>query len=146
MKIDFTKEQFENLMKMVYLGNWMANAHKTDDTIEKYSEIENYIFSFAKDFGFEEYVDDSDANKGKFYPTRMFEEDTDINTIHDDYNNDTFWDELVERLTIRDFRKKYSIEEITKMSSEERFSEMGKIEEKYADEVEEYGIDRLIIK
>ena len=53
MKINFTKKQFENLLKLVYLGEWMANAHKTDDIIEKYREMLFYVFSFAEEFGFE---------------------------------------------------------------------------------------------
>ena len=121
MKIAFTKKQFENLLKMVYLGNWMANAHRTDDTIEKYEDLEYYIFSFAKDFGFKEYADDEKVGDGKFYPTCVFEEETDINKLHDEYDNDTFWNEIVDRLAERDFVRKYGIDKIQKMSREERF-------------------------
>ena len=35
MEIKFTKEQYENLMKLVYLGNWMINAIRTDDKSKK---------------------------------------------------------------------------------------------------------------
>jgi len=81
-KIEFTKEQFEALLKLVYLGNWLANANRDGSNenphLEEYEKIENYIFSFAKQFGFDEYVDDKDAREGKFYPTRTFEEGTDV--------------------------------------------------------------------
>jgi len=145
MKINFTKKQFENLLKLVYLGEWMANAHRTDDVIKKYQEIMFYIFSFAKDFGFEKYVDDENVGDGKFYPTRLFEEDTDINKIHDEYDDNTFWDEIIDRLAKRDFVKKYGVDKIKKMSREERFNKICECEEKDADEVEKNGIDRLEI-
>lgn len=144
MKINFTKKQFENLLKLVYLGNWMANAYRTDDIIKKYEELENYVFSFAKEFGFAEYVDDELADEGKFFPTRVFEE-TDVNELHDEYDDETFWDEILDRLTDRDFVRKYGIEAIKKMSSEERWEKMGEFEEKYAEEMEKYGIERLEI-
>ena len=31
MQIEFDKKQYEILLKLVYLGNWMANAHRTED-------------------------------------------------------------------------------------------------------------------
>lgn len=146
MKINFTKEQFERLMKLVYLGNWMANAHRTDDIIKKYEELEHYIFSFAKDFGLEKYVDDEEAKDGKFYPTRYFEEETDVNKLHDEYDNDTFWDEIVDRLARRDFIRKYGIKAIQKMSLEQRIEKEYEFEKEYEKEIDKHGIERLEIK
>lgn len=37
--IEFTKERFEALLKLVYLGNWMANAHR-DEPIAEYERLE----------------------------------------------------------------------------------------------------------
>ena len=48
MEIKFTKEQYENLMKLVYLGNWMINAIRTDDRVKKYDELKHYIFFFRQ--------------------------------------------------------------------------------------------------
>ena len=146
MQIEFTKEQFENLMKLVYLGNWMANAHRTDDIIEKYEDLESYVFSFAKDFGLEKYVDDEDADKGKFFPTRFFEEKTDINELHDEYDDENFWTELPDRLGERDFFRKYPQKEREKMTQEERFLKMQECIIKWEDELEDNGIERLEIK
>ncbi len=143
MKINFTKKQFENLLKLVYLGNWVVNAHRTDDTIKKYEDLEHYVFSFAKAFGFEEYADAEKVGNGEFYPTRVFEEETDINKLHDEYDSDTFWDEIVDRLAERDFIRKYGVDKIQKMSRDERFEKICECEEKYADEIEKNGIERL---
>ncbi len=143
MKINFTKKQFENLLKLVYLGEWMANAHKTDDVIEKYREMLFYVFSFANEFGFEEYVDNEKVNNGKSYPTRFFEEETDVNELHDEYDDDTFWDELIDRLAHRDLIKEFGIEKVGKMDRKERFTRLCRAEEKYVDEIEKYGIERL---
>lgn len=41
MEISLTKEQYEDLIKIVYLGTWMVNAFRTDDRIEKYEEFED---------------------------------------------------------------------------------------------------------
>ncbi len=146
MQIEFTKQQFKNLLKLIYLGEWMTNAHRTDDRIKKYEDMLNYIFSYAKKFGFEKYVDDEDVNNGKFYPTRFFEEKTDVDQLHEEYDDKTFWDELIHRLGKRDFFRKYSKNEIKKMSEEEWFEKFYRCINKWGDEVDKYEIERLSIK
>ena len=143
MKIEFTKEQFESLLKSVYLGNWVANAHRTDDMIKEYEEIEDYIFSHAKEFGFDEYVDDEKADKGKFFPARIFEEEADIQKLIEEYDKETFWDEIIDRLAARDLFRQYSRAELEKMDGNERMEKLGILEEKWAKEINENGIERL---
>lgn len=147
--IKLTKEQFEDLLKMVYLGNWMVNACRDgsaeDPNIEKYEKIHDYVFSLAPKFGWEKYVDHEESDGDKYYPTRFFEEETDINSLHDEYDNNTFWDELPDRLGERDFWEKYTQKEVEAMSKEERFIKRCECSEPYEDEVYKYGIERLKI-
>jgi len=76
MKIFFTKKQYEALIKLVYLGDWMANSCKTGDERDmEIEKVEQYIYSFAKDFGMENLFDQS--KRGMIYPTRAFEENLD---------------------------------------------------------------------
>jgi len=150
IKIGFTKEQFEILLKLIHLGEWMVNANRTgalEDPIKKeYEAITHYIFSFAKQFGFDKYVDDEDAEKGRFYPTREFEEETDIQGLREEYDEETFWAEITERLGDRDFFRNYSKKEIRKMSREERFKKLYEFIDKWGEEINEYGIERLEAK
>jgi len=146
MKIKFTKEQYENLLKLVYLGNWMINAirsgAKGDEQIEKYNELEQYIFSFAKDAGLERYIEFNERYD-KFFPTRDFEEDKEIEQYLEDYNDEIFWDELADRLGTRDFIRQYGMEMIEKMDSEERFLKQQEFIIKYEEEFEKNGIENL---
>ncbi len=145
MKINFTKKQFEVLLKLVYMGNWIANAHRTgredDKRIEKYEEVEKYLLSFAKEFGLEKYVDIDDE---KMYPSIELEED-ETDELIDEYDNETFWEELIDRFTRRDFVREYGEEEISKMDTMERIEKDHPFLEKYQDEIYNYGIDRLEI-
>ena len=147
--ISFTKERFATLLKLVYLGNWLANAQRDgsreNPNLKEYEAIEDYIFSFAKQFGFGEYVDDEEAAKGKFYPTRMLEEETDVQKRIEEYDEDTFWDELIDRLGDRDFHRQYSKDDIEKMTREERFEKLYECIDKWTDEINEHGIERIKI-
>lgn len=145
--VELTRAQYFALLKAVYLGNWVANANRDgsadDPHKEEYEAIEDYIFSLAKHFGFDEYVDDEDVDKGKFYPTRKFEEGTDVNELHDEYDEETFWDELCDRLGERDFARRYSKEERKTMSNEEHFIKLQECIIAWEEEVEKHGIERL---
>ena len=144
--IELTKEQYESLLKMVYLGNWMANAHRTEDIKKEYERIEDYIFSFAPKFGFEKYMIHEESDGEKFFPTRFFEEETDVDSLHNEYDENTFWDELPERLGERDFYEKYKEKEIENMSREERFEKLYECIDVYDDEFCANGIKRLRIE
>jgi hypothetical protein len=102
MNIEFTKEQFLTLLKIVYLGNWMANAQREDGLIEEYESMESFIFSQAKKFGYDKYLDDELKDENLYFPTRAFEEETRVHELVEEYDEDSFWDELVERLSERD--------------------------------------------
>jgi len=146
MEIRLTKEQYENLIKLVYLGNWMINAIRLkDERIKKYDDIEQYIFSFAKAFSLEKYIE-FDKEFNRFFPTREFEENTDIEQYREDYDDEVFWQELSNRLGSRDFYKKYGEEAIRKMDQKERFLKEQEFIIKYEEELEKNGLDNLEIK
>ena len=50
MKIELTKEQLAALVKLVYLGNRMANDWRAEDVIEEYDEIESLVLDAAPDY------------------------------------------------------------------------------------------------
>lgn len=147
--IVLTKEQYLALLKAVYLGNWMANANRDgsqeDPHVEEYEAISDYIFSFAPQFGFEEYMSHEKDYGTSFYSTNAFEEKTDVHQLHHEYDEETFWDELCDRLGEKDFHRTYSAEEINNMSNEERFLKLQECIIVHEEEAERYGIERLEI-
>ena len=148
--IELTKKQFEALIKAVFLGNWMVNAYRDgsleDPHIHEYENIEEYFFSLAPQFGLEKYMNHSVDDVGKHYPSNFFEETTDVHKLHEVYDEENFWDELAERLGERDFIKKYSREEIKKMSEKNYFEKLYKSIDRYSEEFEKLGLERMVIK
>jgi len=51
MNFQLTKEQLAALVKLVYLGNRMANDWRTDDVIEEYDEVESLVLEAAQKHG-----------------------------------------------------------------------------------------------
>lgn len=144
--IEFTRKQFETLLKAVYLGNWVANAHRETGTLREYDEMEDYIFSQAEKFGLGKYAD-HEAEDGKHYfPSMEFEENTDVHSLHEEYDASSFWDEIIDRLGERDFYMRYREVEIEKMDDEERFEKLHECCDEWAEEISRYGIRRLDVR
>jgi hypothetical protein len=145
MKINFTKKEYETLVEMLEIANWIIDSDEETDKVEdgSYEALSQKLLSYAKDFGFDEYVT-YDKEVGKYFTTADFEQNRTMKHIevYDDY---TFWHELSYRLAIRDLLKEYSEEKLRQMENYERYKLITGLEEKYNDEFENVGIDNLEI-
>lgn len=144
MKINITKKQYVTLAKAVYLGNWMANAQRTgqkyDPQYEEYNDIADYVYSFAKDFGFS---DDFEAGL-EFSDSE--EEPPETSRLHEEYDEQNFWEVLPDMLGRRDFFRRYSKEEMMEMTQEEYFIKLQECIIAWEEECENYGVERLEIQ
>lgn len=138
MKIDFTKEQYQILMNLVYMGNWVVNSYETDCD-DDYDQLEKYVFSKAGEFSLEELADEEGL------PTRKFEEESEVFDFIDDYDEQSFWDELTQRLAYRDACKKYGEKTIMAMEPEERFPIIEELLEKYEEIFEKNGLEAVTL-
>ena len=143
MKIDMTEGQFEVLLKMVYLGGWMAGL-ATDEPDKEFSNFEQYVLSLAKGFGFESYVGfDKDAHA--YYPTEEFEEKTGVVDMIGDYNMHTVWEEVVLSLARRDLAAEYGDLAVSSMSEEESIEKEYPFILKYEEELRQNGFENFQI-
>ncbi len=135
-----TKEQYLALAKAVYLGNWMANANRSgrkgDPHMEEYESITEYVFSLAPEFGFSK-------NLERELEGDMTTDTSEVLRLHDEYDEETFWDELCDGLGERDFYNKYKREEPRAMSEEEHFMKLQECIIEWEDELETHGLERL---
>ena len=147
MKIEFTQKEYECLLDVLYIADWVMNAHKVEDDprTEAYRKLEQKIFSYAKDMGFENLVEYASDFK-KYFPTRELEEEGPAREFIEEFENDSFWEELTSRLADRDSARKVGgIEKLYKLSFEDRAKIILPFEEKYASEFEARGLDGLSI-
>ncbi len=141
MNITLSQEQYRTLLLMVYLGDWMVNAHKTEPD-RTFGNLEHYIFSFAEAFGVQGLVEWFEDEK-KHYATQDMDDLAE--PYIEEYDNETFWDELIDRLADRDFLAEYGQDAIEKMTPEERLIKREEFVERYEEEFVEQGLDRVTI-
>lgn len=144
MKIEFTQKQYEALLKIVYLGSWMASSTK-EKPEKEYENIEQYILSFAKDFNMEKFVG-FDKKQKSYYPSEEFENSTDVVQQIDDYDEYQVWETLVLSLSHRDIVKKYGEKKVEQMSEDELLEKEFPLIQKYEEEFREHGFDNLYVR
>jgi hypothetical protein len=141
MKIDLTNKQYRDLIELLFLGNWLANASRTgaegDERLEKYEEIQDYILSQAQHFQADDVVK---AQGNDFYTTMDFEEL--LMPIVEEYDDYTFWEQISMKLANRDLLRE--IGPVSQMKEEHR-ERMYEIEEQYENEFTKNGLKNLAI-
>jgi len=143
MKINITKKIYGQLLDLCYIARWMNDTIK-DPSPGRFEEIEQYLLSLAKEFGFEKAVA-FDKQQGKYSLTRDFVEQSDLIPFIDAYDNNIFWEELVYRLGWRDVLRAYSEEKLSALSEEERKQLSEVYIDRYAREFEAKGLENLAL-
>lgn len=78
-----------------------------------------------------------------FFLTNEFLDESIVDELIDEYNNDTFWDELMFRMAERDLIEKYGEDAVRKMKFEERVDKEQPFLDAYRKEFEENGLSNL---
>ena len=149
MNIDLTEEELRLALDMLYMAEWMLNAHKVgnENHHTEYKLVEQKFWAAAHHSGKFDDLVDYDETHDMYWPTRAFEDDLDEKGFINEYDNDTFWDELANRLARRDAVKQSGgIEKFADLSGEERLMRMFGFEEAYNEEFVRYGLERIYIK
>lgn len=145
MKIEFSKEQYETLLRLAYLGNWMANAYDEDPEDNQFTGLVSYICGFAKDAGLGDLVE-HDKEAGMSFPSADLQEDEQLNELIERYDDSVFLDKLIFNLAGKDMLEKYGEKKITAMTDEQFFKEEGTFIQKYQKEFAKNGIRNLMVK
>ncbi|MCG8570031.1 MAG: hypothetical protein MJB14_07800 [Spirochaetes bacterium] len=142
MEIKFSEEQYKSLLKMIYLGEWMVNSYQ-DQPNQEFFQLAQYIYSFTDKFNLQKLVE-KDQEFNEYFPSAEMEES--IQEFIDDYDNENFWDEIIEKLAWRDMVEDHGEAAIKEMSINDLNEKRLPYLTKYAKEFEENGIKNLTIK
>ena len=142
MKIEFSKSQYKTLVKALFLASWVVDSHKTEEPGDEFERLEQYILSLGKFFDLKNV--EFDDKHGKYYHDREFEEKT--LKLLEEFVDESFWVELIDRLAERDFFNALGESEIRTMSRDERFRKFYEFADPYEAEFAEHGLDNLVIR
>ncbi len=147
MNIEIGKEEYAKLVDLLYIAGLVVTGNKTRDTpaTKPYEAVIQKFYALAPqmDEG-DRIVYDFDLEK--FLPAKSLEESSSARSLLDEFIDESFWHELIARLTDRDLEHQAGgAEKLQTISPDERFDLETPIEERYLEEFEQHGIERLHI-
>ena len=144
MKINFTKKEYRTLIKLIQISDWVINSHRHrgDSAVENEAAVVQKIYSHAKEMECEDLIMYS-KELGEFFETQYAEFDSEARRYIEEYDEETFWAELIDRLSKRDVMSKTTEEEFLRMPQEEKIRLFCDAEEPWEKEVQEHGLKRI---
>ena len=143
MQITLSQDQYEKLAHLVYLGNWLVNSYRSSERLEEYDKLAEDVMSFAPAAGLKDRVE-FDEFEGRYYPSRKLDEE--MRKFWEEYDEDVFWNMLIDGLAERDYGRKYSEVDLNTMEWEEYDKKLEPFLKKYEKEIEEHGLERLEVR
>ena len=134
MQIELTNKEFRMLLDMVYIGNWILNSTRGEDRFQDYDNIESKLFALCHNTGLRALAQVQD---GTTVPSQAYTQ----GGIHEAiafYEDNIFYEILAEELSRRDM----NYPEVTP----ENYGEIVERMNRYMDEFELSGIDRLVLE
>jgi hypothetical protein len=103
MKISFTPKEYARLLELAWCGRWMAASRKGDKTpaARRYDGIFQKLLELATPLGCADLVEEQ--GDGALGASAKLEENEHVQEVIGEFENDTFWHELVTRLAERDY-------------------------------------------
>lgn len=146
MKVNITKKEYRTLLDLLGIAGWVLYAYREDNAkrTAEYREIEQKLYAKAAEYGCADLIA-HDAEEDQYFPTAEYEEEGPVLKFIDEYNDETFWKELVERLAMRDVLSRVGQKEFHAMGVEERLEKLDAAIGVYEEEFAKNGLNRLEI-
>lgn len=147
--ISLSPDEFSRLLKLVYLGEFMANVDLNDDALDDerkaFADLRSKLFGLAEENGKPHYAF-YDLPRDEWFASRGLEEDAVIRKIVQEYDEHVFWEELSDRLSSRDLMDEYGKDTIKNMEDEHYARAQDTLLDYYDREFDTHGVDRLHVR
>ena len=145
MKLHLTKKEYRALLDLITVGDWVLHSHTVQDKdcSITHRAVMKKIFSYSSEMQCEDLVE-YDQKKDEGYETCAYEEVIQEAFIQP-YNEETFWEELADRLAMRDAVREIGEDNLKTMEPLRRVKLLSDKTETYENEFEEHGLECLTL-
>jgi len=152
MKLQLTPKEYRRILQMLYLADRVLNARREDEPVGlrlKCEEVLQVFLGYAGQFGCADLAEEPE--EGLFNFSAAVPEEPGVADVVNDYDEDTFWQELVTRLAGRDYERIHGRPAEpdpdgapeTDEQHTEREAELQRLEDGYWREFESAGVKNL---
>lgn len=140
-------EQFKTLLRMVYIANTVVNGHRDEDFATEYDDLEQYVFSRAKDAGFPAATSRHQlAGEDHHHPSEAFDNDPEVNALLDQYDIHIMLELLSEKLAENEIEAKFGPGASEKMPAHDYEKLLEEYAEVYSKEFLINGFKNVAVK
>ncbi|MDI6739610.1 MAG: hypothetical protein QME74_04520 [Candidatus Edwardsbacteria bacterium] len=140
MKINLTKDQFRDLLALVYLGEWLVNTYEKDKRRFVLEKTQQRLYGLASDNGCGDWIA-HDPREKRLVPTAAM--DKALSPFIDLYDENVFWDQLAERLAERDLIRDRGHDAVHEMDDAAYDAALRPYLDRWWDKIDRHGLDRL---
>ncbi len=144
MELKLTKTQLRTLVKLVYLGKWIAQTPLKEDGKDNFDEVFQIFLARVHKEGLTDWVE-YDKTQKEYHASEALEEDEEVLNVLDEYNDDTLWYELSYRLAEEEILQTEGKKAFEDLSLEQIFLKRGDVMEKYLNEFSKHGLEKFCI-
>jgi hypothetical protein len=146
MKMNFTKKEYQTLVEMLLLADWVITGHDVEEraATKPYRELRKKVLAHHKEMGMADAFKYS-PKEDEYFETAAYEASAPHMRFIEEHNEQVFWEELSSRLAHRDLAAEETICAEGEGSEEERVTRLFEITDRYEEELAENGLDNLRI-
>jgi hypothetical protein len=144
MKINFTKKEYQTLVEMLLVADWVIRGNEDEprEETESYGMLRKKVLAHFKEMGMEENFE-YDPNADEYFETPEYETQAPHMQFIEAYDEASFWGQLAEKLAARDFAAQARTPEERSSDAVERLANLFEINERYENEFAEHGLTRV---
>lgn len=142
MQMNFTKEEMERLLELLNIADWVLTSQDVEDDERKdpYTDLLKKIYAEAYKNGMTKQIE-FDEDCKDYFPSEEWEDKSQAHDFIEEYDDATFWEELIYRLADRDIDRQ--MEGKVPASVKAQIEMFTKIQTKYEEEFEKHNLDNL---
>lgn len=145
MNIEISTQEYRDLLDMLHLADVVMSGHRReeDKRTERHRALIQKLYALGPGEGFGAMIGYSPSAQA-YMPTGEFEKSSIAHALLDEFGDHLFWDELINRLSMRDAaRTAGGTERLTGMGSHDREQVVGPIRQHYIEEFSANGVANL---
>lgn len=146
MKIDLTRRDYKSLLTVLEIADWVLHAYSSEEPAEgaPLRSLEQKVLALADEFGSGELVE-FDPVEQRYWLTREYDELSDATEFIEQFENDSFWDQLTDRLVERDLIRQLGEKALKRLDPEQVAEKSEPYRRLYGEEFLTHGVSRLEI-
>jgi hypothetical protein len=138
MTIEISKTEYRTLLEMLYISDWVLNTFTNglEEENKNHKALKEKLLSFHEKIQAEDVLREFQSNE--------FDDYMHVNHI-EKYNQNMFWETLIDQLAYRDLAKEIGIEAFDQLDPVVKIERLEEFRENYAKEFEQHQLERIKI-